>query len=272
MRGRICAPTSSYSPLDLIINGCFVKHCFRPSGPINQRGYVSGSPSTPWNFFIDRWKNASSEPWAYTISDSGVTLPPGASITQKFEYIAPGTVLTFGVKKSDGTILTATGTVQYNPGGAWIGCAIAKGMNVHIEIGTTGGVPNVKILAMDAAVTLEWAALYEGVYTADTLPTYMPRPYAVELASCRRFYVKTGLRVQTSNGKFDQMVDLGPMYSTPQVRVISAADTPGYIGYYQNGIWTNVGVETTLYGNDAVRVTAANNQSGAYGFSIEAWV
>lgn len=33
-----------------------------------------------------------------------------------------------------------------------------------------------------------WAALYEGEYTADNLPPYMPKGYAAELAECSRWY------------------------------------------------------------------------------------
>lgn len=32
-----------------------------------------------------------------------------------------------------------------------------------------------------------WAALYEGSYTAETLPPYVPKGYAVELAECQRY-------------------------------------------------------------------------------------
>lgn len=35
-----------------------------------------------------------------------------------------------------------------------------------------------------------WAALYEGAYTADTLPAYQPKGYAAELAECQRYYKK----------------------------------------------------------------------------------
>ena len=35
-----------------------------------------------------------------------------------------------------------------------------------------------------------WAALYEGEYTAETLPPYVPKGYAVELAECQRYYQK----------------------------------------------------------------------------------
>lgn len=33
-----------------------------------------------------------------------------------------------------------------------------------------------------------WAALYEGEYTADTLPPYVPKGYAAELAECEAYY------------------------------------------------------------------------------------
>ena len=34
----------------------------------------------------------------------------------------------------------------------------------------------------------ECAELYEGTFTADTLPPYMPKGYAAELAECQRHY------------------------------------------------------------------------------------
>lgn len=36
--------------------------------------------------------------------------------------------------------------------------------------------------------SLVWVALYEGVYTLETLPKYKPKDYAVELLECRRYY------------------------------------------------------------------------------------
>ena len=37
---------------------------------------------------------------------------------------------------------------------------------------------------------IKWAALYEGAYTAETLPEYNPKGYAAELAECKRYFVK----------------------------------------------------------------------------------
>ena len=39
----------------------------------------------------------------------------------------------------------------------------------------------------------DWAALYEGSYTADTLPPYVPNGYAAELAECQRYFVRLGI-------------------------------------------------------------------------------
>lgn len=35
-----------------------------------------------------------------------------------------------------------------------------------------------------------WAAIYEGSYDANTLPSYQPKGYAAELAECQRYYRK----------------------------------------------------------------------------------
>lgn len=38
---------------------------------------------------------------------------------------------------------------------------------------------------------IEWAALYEGEYTAETLPEYQPKGYGAELAECQRYYYQS---------------------------------------------------------------------------------
>ena len=41
---------------------------------------------------------------------------------------------------------------------------------------------------VDNYYEVEWAALYEGSYTAETLPEYHPKGYGAELAECQRYY------------------------------------------------------------------------------------
>lgn len=40
----------------------------------------------------------------------------------------------------------------------------------------------------NSTVSVEWIALYEGSYTADTLPPYTPKGFATEMRECRRYY------------------------------------------------------------------------------------
>ena len=41
-----------------------------------------------------------------------------------------------------------------------------------------------------ASVDIYWMALYEGEYTAETLPPYVPKGYTVEMEECYRYYYK----------------------------------------------------------------------------------
>ena len=56
---------------------------------------------------------------------------------------------------------------------------------------------------------LLWAALYEGAYTADTLPAYVYKGYAAELAECQRYFQKGG-----------QVVTVGTQYGTATKGII----------------------------------------------------
>ena len=50
------------------------------------------------------------------------------------------------------------------------------------------------------AAVVRWAALYEGEYTAETLPPYVPKGYAAELAECLRYYRKIKANSETFSG------------------------------------------------------------------------
>ena len=50
------------------------------------------------------------------------------------------------------------------------------------------------------AAVVRWAALYEGEYTAETLPPYEPKGYAEEMGECLRYYRKIKADAQTFSG------------------------------------------------------------------------
>lgn len=88
--------------------------------------------------------------------------------------------------------------------------------------------------------TLEWTALYEGEYTAETLPPYIPKGYAVELAECQRYYRRSWSGNISSSGvigfvkpQLDFSIPIvnweKPMRITPTVKLYSWAGGEGYI-------------------------------------------
>ena len=111
------------------------------------------------------------------------------------------------------------------------------------------------IVAAGESVTIQWAALYEGAYTADTLPAYVYKGYAAELAECMRYYQVFGKKrlVQSTqpNGGFS----ISERFAIP-MRV-----APTITGTY-------VAWSTVASGNTVVEQTAAlaTSESRADGF------
>lgn len=74
------------------------------------------------------------------------------------------------------------------------------------------------------AAVVRWAALYEGEYTAETLPPYVPKGYAAELAECLRYYRKIKSNNETfagyaANGVAYAFIPLQAMRIAPTVTV-----------------------------------------------------
>lgn len=68
-----------------------------------------------------------------------------------------------------------------------------------------------------AAFYPEWAALYEGEYTAETLPEYVPKGYAHEYLECCRYFYKPTR---------DDMALMGTCRSTTQARFVIPLRVP----------------------------------------------
>ena len=94
-----------------------------------------------------------------------------------FVYIGSGTT-NFGTAYFQGDAAERTLVLKLTKPDGLTGDEV---VNVYIspDTGSTG-----------TAAFVRWAALYEGEYTAETLPPYMPKGYAAELAECLRYYRK----------------------------------------------------------------------------------
>ena len=166
--------------------------------PVNQRGAITYEGA---GYGIDRWKcRVVLQTMEVRSSDITITATGGsyAGILQKVENMSKlaGKTVTFAAKIYSNV---APELVFFD----------ASGQTLALKIGITGATQTI-ILTYDVPsdatadsvvptillrtsasgdyMRIYWAALYEGAYTVDTLPAYVPKGYAAELAECMRYY------------------------------------------------------------------------------------
>lgn len=191
------APTLDYAkkvgaPRNLLDNSDFKNR-------VNQRGSSTYMLGTWGGYTIDRWF-ACEKGATLTLYEDSIGLNGGGDIAQ----IIPnpqklsGKKLTFAAKIY-GRIFCCSGTVNYSNSWARV-ASYSVANDVTIEILTQSNNELWVYIVNNGAneTYLEWAALYEGEYTAETLPEYQPKGYAAELMECRRYFYK--LRLAVKNG------------------------------------------------------------------------
>ena len=163
------APEYYIQPRNLLDNSDF-------RNPVNQRGQTDYTNN---GYTIDRWELYSG---AVGVSSLGYITTSG----QMYQKIAVPTdkVYTFAIE-NDAGIALVTGIPANGIHSATLG-------NVLIKLATISGYVEVVIEPSEGhnVAGAYWAALYEGSYTADTLPPYVPKGYAAELVECMRYYYR----------------------------------------------------------------------------------
>lgn len=155
---------AAQNPRNLLDNSNF-RH------PVNQRG---ASKYTGSVYTIDRWRSWNNE-FSMTINNGNLSWS-GGSIVQYFDTILTG-VHTLAVMGSNGTLyLYSADMSQSFSYSTVLGMGTDSAGKSAVSIGDG---------------TYIWAALYEGSYTADTLPPYVPKGYGAELTECQRYYFVT---------------------------------------------------------------------------------
>ena len=188
------APEYYIQPRNLLDNSDF-------TNPVNQRGATSYT--TAHSYGIDRWEvGDTGNMWlthdgpdvqnvAYTGNGNiglsyiyqriPTTLKAGRTYTLAVEFYFNNGVVALSSKSTDLGEVEVASTSE--PSGILVHTFspsvdyTAEESNTYIRIQASG------------TVGLRWAALYEGSYTADTLPPYVPKGYAAELAECQRYYL-----------------------------------------------------------------------------------
>ena len=182
------APEYYIQPRNLLDNSDF-------RNPVNQRG-AGGSYDAWGGYNIDRWATYK-DGATVNLTSQGLSLhksiyqPIGADTMLRYN----GKHLTYAVK-IDGVVYVASGLFEQT--GVWHRIQKVDTPYGHIILEVENDNSIFCVINNNiSAATIEWAALYEGSYTADTLPPYVPKGYAVELAECDLYYRPLGYNVMS---------------------------------------------------------------------------
>lgn len=160
------------------------------TNPINQRGQTSYT--TMWGYTIDRWQLSDGNT-ILSCENSGVKLSSSANgyIFQRLPKMKAGKY-TFAAKfySNTGEIsltnkITDEGIIVPSSSSDSAGV-----LTLNFELTQSLDASNAfyRLNISNGEAIFEWAALYEGEYTAETLPAYIPKGYAHELLECQRYY------------------------------------------------------------------------------------
>ncbi len=157
-------------------------------------------------YVCDRW--ITWEQKDATFSNGAITLNSLIDQNVDISFFNISKRYTIAIGLTDGTTLTNTGLLSDNIGTYTSACFFGK----HIDRW---------FARIGEGQTVKWAALYEGSYTADTLPPYTPKGYAAELAECQRYYLSirpsAGFVNSAASGAYFQAASAIRMRAIPSV-------------------------------------------------------
>ncbi|MBE5803323.1 MAG: hypothetical protein E7316_02310 [Clostridiales bacterium] len=233
--------------------------------PVNQRGWSNGTKVTAKKYFIDRWL-ASADVTPALTSDG---IAASAEILQmiKKEGLV-GKTVTGALCLSDGTLVVGSGVVP--SGSAWINLVDKWHDDTRLLVTSTSE-ETLRFRVVCGSNVVRWAALYEGAYTADTLPAYQPKGYVAELIECKRYFRKvkgiSRLSGYCTSSQANLCLPLDvPMRITPTLTATSL-DTIRAAG--KNIAITGASVNSMTY--DSVRIIATYAADSAVVNHVGVW-
>ena len=239
--------------------------------PVNQRG-ITSTGDVGYN--IDRWKkeNASG---TVTIGNNYIAMTGTGAywfLTQfvPTNKIKSGAVYTIALSDTSGSVGVCSTVMSTDMTKFTARHTFTSGAVVAINVEYTSDKYAVYFTSNSSAETrFAWAALYEGSYTADTLPAYQPKGYAAELAECQRYYYAVENELLFSawadtNGCLDYTVLLPQtMRAIPTVTFdkLQYIDESGYVSFTNSPYYT---------GRDRVAIRKLSlTLNKAYGLSVK---
>ena len=210
--------------------------------PINQRGQTSYIGSGVYS--IDRWKTSSTT--TITVNEGYVNLNnTSTSSRQSFVQIIEngfsrlsGKTVTIALCDINNNVICNSGTIPTEiPSKDTDFCKVnySTESGIKITITSSGDLHFAIMVAKSGTIDLKWAALYEGEYTAETLPPYIYKGYAAELAECQMYYkkfttettqnVSFAIGMARSATSIVAMIDVGNMLYNPDVTSVNMSYT-----------------------------------------------
>jgi len=235
------------------------------TNPVNQRGLTSYHGGMT----IDRWGLAS-QVAAGTLSvvSGGITLAAANSegaytnITQKLDLpqSTNGKPMTYAVMcKEIGLIVLS---VKYGTN-AMVTSTDGSVALVHWS-GNTFFIRNY----LNDTRTFEWAALYEGTYTAETLPPYVPKEPVTELLTCQQYALVLGGTIRYRASQITTSV-IDFIIPTPvKMRTTPSFAASALTVYGTSGVMTSVSAQNGFtfsilqVGNNAICIRATKSGHG----------
>ena len=190
--------------------------------PVNSKGQTSYSEI---GYTIDRWNTVAShigvsvDSGFISISNSG---SGRSSIEQRIDGSFVGKTLTFAVCDNNNSIHCVTASIKADTGEVQVfSMSDFDGHTIRLIMYKGGIVAVQAMIAVGATLKLKWAALYEGAYTAETLPPYRPKGDAVELAECQRYLP---VAIITGEDEF-KSIGAGAAISESEIKIVIPVPT-----------------------------------------------
>ena len=172
----------SLTPHNLLDNSDF-------RNPVNQRG-ITTTDSSFTGYMLDRWIVQNSGTLV-TLDSNGLNVAASSGakyLFQRLNNVKNGKTYTFAAALSNGTIGVCAFTLSSTTSTwEWIK-EVHVSSSFQISVAHSDWMPLFVAMSnlTDTSARIIWAALYEGSYTSDTLPPYVSKGYAAELAEFRR--------------------------------------------------------------------------------------
>lgn len=248
------------TPRNLLDNSDF-------TNPVNQRGQTTYT-GTSLAYNIDRWLvNRAAAILTVNNSDSltkGITLDNTAATENSYfgqRLVLENGVYTGGAKTTDG-ILLVTATVV---GNNIYFKSTETGENAAINLVVSGDYILFQIIALAGkSISVDYAFLYEGNYTKETLPEYQSKGYGAELAECQRYYQEYGAGltfVRENNHLWITFPFVNKMRSAPESVTLLKTNIP----LFSHG----AGMNANLYLNDCTLTVASSSANGISAIVID---